>query len=60
MFAVILVDEYNGNEFIRSAHKSEFDCEVEVDHRKYNTPSGCHYEVREVSEAVLRQNGFRI
>ena len=45
MFRVILVDEVNGNQYSRFESDDLFTCEVELDHRKYDAPKGCHYEI---------------
>ena len=48
MFVVYLVDEFNGNTYKRYESTDRFDCEVWVDHHKYNAPRDCHYIIEEV------------
>lgn len=45
MFKVLLVDEVNGNCYKRFECEDLFACEVFVDHKKYDVPKDCHYEI---------------
>lgn len=45
MFKVLLVDEVNGNCYKRFECEDLFACEVFVDHKKYDAPKDCHYEI---------------
>lgn len=45
MFKVLLVDEVNGNCYKRFECEDLFTCEVFVDHKKYDVPKDCHYEI---------------
>lgn len=45
MFKVLLVDEVNGNCYKRFECEDLFACEVFVDHKKYDAPEDCHYEI---------------
>lgn len=45
MFKVLLIDEVNGNCYKRFECEDLFTCEVFVDHKKYDAPKDCHYEI---------------
>ncbi len=45
MFKVLLIDEVNGNCYKRFECEDLFICEVFVDHKKYDAPKDCHYEI---------------
>lgn len=45
MFKVLLVDEVNGNCYKRFECEDLLACEVFVDHKKYDAPKDCHYEI---------------
>ncbi len=45
MFKVLLIDEVNGNCYKRFECGDLFTCEVFVDHKKYDAPKDCHYEI---------------
>lgn len=45
MYGVFLVADYSGSYFLRYESKDIFDCEVYAEQRKYEVPSGCHFEI---------------
>ena len=58
MFKVLLVDEVNGNCYKRVECEDLFACEVFVDHKKYDAPKDCHYEI--ASDLALERIKERI
>lgn len=50
MYKVLLIDEYNGNEYKKFECEDRFTCEVYVYQHLYDTPNMTHFEIYEDTE----------